>query len=79
MEIIIKSENVWQEKTQSGTVLIKQQAAIQGGRDFPRPFNLTVETAYPVGRYELSPDSFRVNAYSSLEINPYNISLVPVK
>jgi len=79
MEIIIKSSNVRQEKTRKDNIMIKQQAAIELGRDFPMVFELTVQSPYPPGRYHIAPESFRVNQYGGLELSPYDLTLVPVK
>lgn len=79
MEILIKSENTRIEKTRRGTELRKQQAAVDQGADYPLPFELTVDEPYPPGRYVLDVWSFRVNPFGGLELNPYNIRLVPAK
>ena len=78
MQIIIKSENVRKEVTRKGTELIKQQAAFDIGGDYPIPFDLTVNEPYAPGKYHLSPLSFRVSPFGSLELNPFNIQLVRV-
>lgn len=79
MFIIIKSTNVRKVTTANGAALIKQQAAIDIGADFPLAFELTVDTPYPPGRYNLSPRSFRVNQYGSLELSPFNQELIEAK
>lgn len=78
MRVIIKSSNVRQEKTQKGTVIIKQQAAMDQGRDFPLVFDLVVSEPYPAGEYILDPGSFRISQYGSLELDPYGLKLKPL-
>jgi hypothetical protein len=79
MQVTIKSASLRQETTNKGTVLQKQQAAVETGRDFPLVFELTVREAYPPGRYELAPESYRVSRFGGLEIDPYGIALRPLK
>lgn len=79
MEIIVKSNNVQQETTQKGNVILKQQAAIDIGRDYPLVFDMTVKAPYPPGRYTIAPGSYRVNQWGSLELSAYDLQLLPVK
>lgn len=79
MQIIIKSAATREETTSKGTVLQKQQAAIETGRDFPLVFELTVQRPYAPGRYAFAVESFRVNRFGGLELNPYDLALVPIK
>ena len=78
-KVIVKTDHTWTETTQKGTVLIKQQAALDQGRDYPLPFNLTVKDPYPPGTYLIAGESFRVTPWGGIEIDPYNLKLVPVK
>jgi len=48
---------------------------------FPVEFELSLNDSAPAnlpGRYSLSDSSFRVNQYGSLEINRFDMTLVPV-
>lgn len=52
------------------------------GRAYPDPFRLNVRNpseAHAPGIYELDPSSFRINGYGDLEINRYEMTLIPVK
>jgi len=77
--IVVKSSNTRIEKTQSGSEIKKQQAAIDQGGDYPLPFWLVVNDPYPPGRYVIAPQSYKVNQYQSLELDRYNLHLEPVK
>lgn len=76
--IVVKSENTILQKTKNGTQLRKQQAALDIGGDYPLPFYMTVNEPYKPGRYTLSPASFRVNGFQSLELNRFEMELVPL-
>jgi len=79
MIIIVKSEQLREERTQKGVVLRKQTAALETGADFALPFEISVQEAYKVGRYTLGPRSFRISRFGGLELDPYGLTLVPVK
>lgn len=58
----------------------EQNAAIETGEDFPKPFKLTLgegEQPYPPGRYLLCPSSLEVGDFDSLKVGR-NIKLVPI-
>jgi len=78
MIILIKSVNVVTSKTNKGTTIVRQQAAIDQGRDFPLVFELVVDKPYQPGQYRLDENAYRVNQYGSLELDPYNLKLVPL-
>lgn len=80
MHIEVKSTNVTTEKTSKGTVLHKQQVAIDQGKDYPLIVSLTVPEGHPYapGKYTLDPNSFRSSRFGALELDPYKIRLVPV-
>ena len=79
MEIHIKSTNTRMEETSKGTKLVKQQAAIEQGNDYPLAFDLVVDQPYPPGRYVIDPSCFKVNQFGGLELDRYNLRLVPIK
>lgn len=82
-------ENANQVETRNGTN--KQTGAITAfyaqygyahlGGAFPVKMKIPLESpamAYPVGEYQLALESFRIGRFDSLEVNPYNIKLVPI-
>jgi hypothetical protein len=51
------------------------------GGVFPVEIKIPIENASycnPVGKYHLNPSSFKVGQYGDLEINKWNIELIPV-
>lgn len=65
--------------TQKGTMWSQKAYADLGGA-FPAEIKISLqspERAYAVGEYELSPQSFKVGQYGDLEVNRFNIKLVP--
>jgi hypothetical protein len=81
MRITVKTSNVQTETTNKGTVLYKQFAAIDRGEDHPLVFAITVPEGRPYapGDYVLDQASFRNNRFGGLELDPYQIKLVPMK
>ncbi len=84
MEITIKSAKTFEERTNKGNVIVKQQAALDQGKDYPLVFDLVVGNAqevnpYPEGKYDLDPGSLRVNQFGSLELDRFNVRLVAIK
>ncbi|MGK2927911.1 MAG: single-stranded DNA-binding protein [Lysobacterales bacterium] len=79
MEITIKSAQTRTETTTKGTVLLKQQAAMESGRDYPLVFELTVKQPYAPGKYTLGAASFRAGRFGGLELDSYGLQLVPLK
>ena len=60
----------------------EQQAYYHNGGAYPMPFKLSIRTpadAYPSGEYTLHPDSFTTNQYGNLELNRFEMRLVPLK
>jgi len=60
----------------------EQRAYFHTGGAYPTPFNLSLRDpsqAYPSGKYTLDPSSFQVNGYGGLELNRFEIRLVPIK
>ena len=80
VRITVKSEKTVSERNRkTGDEYRKQQVALDIGGDYPLPFFITVDQPYPPGTYTLTPGSFRVNQFNSLELNPYALELVPIK
>lgn len=60
----------------------EQQAYLHTGAAYPIPFKLSIRNAseaYPSGKYTLHPSSFQVNQFGGLELNRFEIRLVPMK
>lgn len=58
----------------------EQQAAIETGDDFPRPFRITLDDGqqpYAPGRYYVDPVSFDVGQYGDLAVGR-RVKLVPL-
>lgn len=58
---------------------LQRAGLMQGG--FALPFDVPVDAGggYPVGDYTLAPESFRLNQYGGLELNRYELKLVPLR
>lgn len=58
---------------------LQRVGLVQGG--FALPFDVSVDPGkpYPVGDYTIAPESFRLNQFGGLELNRYELQLVPVK
>lgn len=85
MKILVKSPSVRRDEfsKDDGTVSVrfKQSVALDHGGDFPLPFDVEVKNEnnyYAPGEYTLSPDSFRVGRFGGLEINPFQLKLLPL-
>lgn len=63
----------------NGTIFHKQRVALKQGQ-YELPFDLTVDAAkpYAVGAYTFAPESFRTNQYGRIELNSYDLKLVPL-
>lgn len=60
----------------------EQQAYFHTGGAYPTPFKLSIRNAseaYPSGKYTLHPSSFQVNQFGGLELNRFEMRLVPIK
>ncbi|WP_421711326.1 single-stranded DNA-binding protein [Alcanivorax sp.] len=60
----------------------EQQAYLHTGAAYPIPFKLSIRNAaeaYPSGKYTLHPSSFQVNQFGGLELNRFEMRLVPIK
>ena len=82
MKVLVKNTEVQKDITKKGTAIYRQRCALDTGDGYPLPFFVTLqnpESAYPIGDYLLAPECFQTSQYGSLEINRYNIRLVPLK
>lgn len=57
----------------------EQQAALDQGGQFPLPFWLQVphDKPYQPGLYDLDPTSIRGNPFGGIELNAFNLRLLP--
>ncbi len=61
--------------------VFEQNVYAHFGGPFPVQFNVSFdspEEAYKVGKYILTPQSFKVGKYFDLQIDRYNIQLSPI-
>ena len=85
MRVLVKSANVIEEVISggksAGTILFKQVCLLDQGNDETLSFRVTIEKGKPYspGLYDLAPSSFVVNRFRSLELDPYNVRLIPVE
>lgn len=58
---------------------LQRVGLVQGG--FALPFDVPVDPGkpYPLGDYTLAAESFRLNQFGGLELNRYELQLVPIK
>lgn len=81
VEIVRGHETVLVRQGKNGVSYYQRAYAHIGGA-FPHEFRLPLsspQAAYAVGKYYLSPSSYRVNQWSDLEINRFELTLVPVQ
>jgi len=60
--------------------IFEQKAYAHFGGLFPVEIKLSFDQLakqYPIGKYELSKTSFKVNQYGQLQLDPYSIELTP--
>lgn len=57
---------------------LQRVGLIQGGFALPFDVPVTAGKPYPVGDYSFSPESFKLNQFGGLELNRYDMTLVPV-
>ena len=58
----------------------EQKAYAHTGGVFPVEFKITHDdhnNAYPIGKYELAPSSYKVNQYGQLELDRFGMKLIP--
>lgn len=58
----------------------EQKAYANMGGVFPVEFKITHDdhnNAYPIGKYQLAPSSYKVNQYGQLELDRYGMKLIP--
>lgn len=60
-------------------VLRSQRAALDQGGGYEQPFRVELGTGpvYPVGSYDISPESFQLNPYGDLQLG--RVKLIVVK
>ena len=68
-------------QSNDGKVRWSQKAYLHNGGAFPVEFTLSIpdaSSAYPVGQYTLTDDSFKVNQYGGLELSRWDLKLTPL-
>ncbi|NQV69170.1 MAG: hypothetical protein HQ498_03990 [Pseudohongiella sp.] len=81
--IKIENEEAHFDLRTIGTRQVKEQNAyadLGGKHPLLIKFNLpeSQTTAYPVGQYSIDVASYRIGKYGSLEINPFELKLLPL-
>jgi len=79
---IIEGFHLPEARTVKDNTYYSQKAYINKGGAFPEQFLVPLAApinAYPIGNYEIDPNSYQVNQYGSLEINRFNLKLLPIK
>ncbi|MEI2455342.1 single-stranded DNA-binding protein [Lysobacter firmicutimachus] len=68
MHVVVKSTTVTNQRPYRDRMYGDQQAALDTGSDYPRPFKLNVEVGkeFQPGRYELAGDSFGNDKHGNL-------------
>lgn len=81
MHIEIENPQIATRTNDSGKQFHEQNALMwTAGSKWPTQIKLRHDNAdhpYPVGEYEISDSSFRVNQWGSLELNPFGTTLIP--
>ena len=78
---IVEGHHQPESRTTQKGLMWSQKAYADLGGAFPAQMKITLQSpneAYRPGDYELSPESFRIGQYGDLEVNRFNIKLVPV-
>ena len=80
IKIKVSKAETYEETTQKGNVLHKQQCELprQGRSSVFFCVNVEKGKPYPVGDYTLDVGAFRASRFEGLEIDPYNVRLVSV-
>ena len=58
----------------------EQKAYAHTGGVFPVEFKINLNShteAYPIGKYQLAPSSFKLNRFGQLELDRYGMKLIP--
>jgi len=61
--------------------VFEQKAFVDLGGVFPVLMKITLDDhkdAYPVGKYQISPDSFEVNNFGQLALKRFDFKLIPL-
>lgn len=84
MRISVKEATVhekpYTDKSGRQQIIREQRAALDLGGGYELPFRVTLGNGpvYPVGDYQLSPDSFKLTEYGDLQLGR-SIKLLPMK
>lgn len=77
----VHSRSVTIQKTGEIKQFFNQFGYAHIGEAYPVKIKLSIPSpaeAYPVGKYELTLQSYRVGKFDSLELDPYNLTLKKV-
>ena len=80
--VIVKDSNVHERpiNTKNGQKIMRsQRAALDQGDGYELPFRveLGIAAAYPVGVYDIHPETFQLNQYGDLALG--RMKLIPLK
>lgn len=79
-EFFKENETVIVNKFKDGGEKYSQICYLHSGKKFPEEFVFPLQQGqsfYRAGLYELQPKSLRVGKYSRLELNPYEMHILP--
>jgi hypothetical protein len=78
LEVVEGHHVVEQKLSRDNKPYFEQKAYAHFGGAFPQEFVMRLESpanAYAIGKYIIKSESFRVNQYRKLELNPYGLVL----
>ena len=78
---IIEGHNLPQSRNTKNGLRYFQQAYAHMGGAYPQEIEIPLQAptdAKPVGEYELALSAFRVGRFKNLELNPFDLPLVPI-
>ena len=81
MKVLVKDVQTRTDTTNKGNQVVKQLVALDLGSSFPQPFWVTIQPGreYQPGEYTFGEGTFRPGRYGGIEIDPYNVALVPLQ
>lgn len=82
IEVFQENESVIEKTFGNGNKGYSQIGYVNLGNKFPEQIKIPLQQGqsfYKSGKYELLLSSFRVGKYGDLEVNPFELNLVPAK
>lgn len=79
---IVDGHHTPESRTTQKGVMWSQEAYAHLGGAYPAKIKLSLDgpqAAYPPGDYQLSPAAFKVGQYGDLEINRFQVKLIPLR